>query len=277
MNSENRCRHLPRIRIRSVLVSSVLALGLTTAVFPLIQPTQPASAQSFGERIRGLFDRSRPVGSASGRASGGAVRDSAEECRRQELPTSDDLPSSLGLRALVRDDNYGSTNSPHPVFYFFTSYTNNLGNGETGVAALMLIDDSTYQLFDQPLIVELPETPGIVRVEIPESMPPLQPRRSYRWSLMVICDEQEPSRNPFVEGWIERVNPNAPQEEPNWHEEIDLLVSSRRERSEEWLAFLEIYGLEALVETPVIELPIVDNPEAEPEGLPDFLMESTSN
>lgn len=258
-------------------MGSLLIAGLTAVTLPILAPVQPASAQSVGERIRRLFDRSRPQGSASGRSDGGAVRD--EGCRREELSSSADAPSSFGLRALVRDDNHGTTNSPYPVFYFFTSYTNDLGNGGGGVAELMMIDDSQYQLFDQPLRVQLPENPGIVRVEVPENMPPLQPRRSYQWSLMVMCNEQEPSKNPFVNGWIERVNPNASEETPNWHEAIDELVTLRRDRTDEWLAFLEIYGLEALVDTPVMELPVIDSSEAgsSEEELPDFLTAPTEN
>jgi len=261
-----------RTRLQRTVVGLLLTLGLATAILPILTPPQPASAQSIGERIRRLFDRSRPQGSASGRASGGAVRD--EGCRREDASSSVDVPSSFGLRALVRDDNHGTTNSLHPVFYFFTSYTSDLGNGEGGVAELMMIDDSQYQLFDQPLRVQLPENPGIVRVEVPDSMPPLQPRRSYQWSLMVVCNEQEPSKNPFVSGWIERVNPNVEDEAPNWHEAVDELARTRRDRTDEWLTFLEIYGLEALVEAPVVELPVVN--DVEEEGLPDFLTQPSN-
>lgn len=254
--------------LRRIALSSLLAVGLTSMTLPLLAPLQPATGQSFGERIRRLFDRRRSEGAASGRASGGAVRD-ATCMRNEDSALVASLPSSLGLRAIVRDDNYGTTDSPRPVFYFFTSYTDDIGDGsQGGFAQLMLIDESQYQLFDEPLIVELPENPGIVRVEIPESMPPLQPRRSYNWSFEIICDSTELSRNPFVTGWVERLSLDAPDDEPTWHEAVDELVETRRERKQEWLAFLEIYGLEALVDAPIVELTVVDAPRL-PEESPD--------
>ncbi|MGB3495729.1 MAG: DUF928 domain-containing protein [Elainellaceae cyanobacterium] len=254
--------------LKRIVIGSLLTLGLTATAWPILYPMQPASAQSIGERIRRLFDTSRPEGSASGRANGGAVRDA--RCGSEEIATASDAPSSSGLRALVREDNYGTATSSHPVFYFFTSYTNDLGgSNEAGVAELALADESGYELYGDALLrVRLPEHPAIIRIEIPENMPPLQPRRSYKWNLTVLCDEQERSRNPFVEGWVERVNPDVPTEEPNWHEEVDELAKMRRERTDEWLAFLEIYGLEALIDTPVIDLPVI---ESEEEELPDFL------
>jgi|GEM_PF-1110491 len=61
----------------------------------------------------------------------------------------------------------------------------------------------------------LPQSPGILRFDLNEAaadMPPaipLQPGQYYTWMVSLVCQPDDPSGNPFVQGLIQRVVPDT--------------------------------------------------------------------
>ena len=46
---------------------------------------------------------------------------------------------------------------------------------------------------------------GFFALTLPETVPPLEVGKHYRWTVSILCSRQHPSQNPFTQAWIERI------------------------------------------------------------------------
>lgn len=235
---------------KSVLIL-ILSAVLSLSVLPFDSP--PAQAQSVGERIVNLFRRERKQGSPSGRARGTAVRD--EFCFSG---------TSQPLTALVSAENLETTVAEYPTFWFYLPWR----RSETQ-ARFVLFDQNQRLVLDQTMA--LPDAPGIVSVKLPETKPPLAVGKQYKWYFQVLCDEQERSRNPWVSGWVERVEASSElvrqletlpeSEQYRAYLEHDIsqdaltqLALYRSVHAEAWMSLLDYFKLEEVADAAVTQL-----------------------
>lgn len=195
---------------------SILILTLSTLMLPVLPIHAPqAQAASIGERIRNLFTRERKEGRATGRSRGGAVRD--ESCIS---------PMGEPLTALIPENHLGTTVAAHPTFWFYIPSI----RSETDIKARFVMLDENQRPVLNPLIeTELPDASGIVSLKLPETEQPLEVGKRYKWYFQVLCDASEPSQNPWVSGWVERVEAS-----PELVRQLETLPES-----EQYLAFVE--------------------------------------
>jgi hypothetical protein len=107
--------------------------------------------------------------------------------------------SSAGLVKGI-ENAMALTISAYPTFWF---YVPDELQGKD-FAEFMLQDEKEEDIFDRPIQVEL-KTSGIISFKLPSREKPLEPNKPYHWFFSVICDFQRPSRNPSIEGWVERI------------------------------------------------------------------------
>ncbi|MBE9128189.1 MULTISPECIES: DUF928 domain-containing protein [unclassified Coleofasciculus] len=133
------------------------------------------------------------------------------------------------------------TVSEYPIFWF---YIPNLPpNLDYSKLEFMLQDNKNNDIFDEPFRLDLDGISGIVGLRIP-STHGLKIEKLYHWYLSIICDPRRPSRNPNVDGWVQRVALTDERErqlqvakprkrveiyakESIWHETLTLLATSR--------------------------------------------------
>lgn len=242
---------------------SILILTLSTLLLPLLPIYAPqAQAQSVGERIMNLFRRERKQGRASGRARGGAIRDTS--C----VPLG-----SKPLTALVPENEPGTTIAAHPTFWFYLP----VGRSEQATQAeFMLVDENQRPVIEQPLKMALPDSPGIVSVKLPETEQPLEVGKQYKWYFSIICDERELSRNSEVWGEVKRVEasselvrqletlPESQQyrafvEQGISQEALTQLALHRSIYSDDWMKLLKYFELEDVADAAIVQL----NPSSE--------------
>lgn len=134
-----------------------------------------------------------------------------------------DLPKTSRL-------NYvgGETTEASPTFWFYVPYTRSKSEG---TARFMLLDEFRKPVFENPINLTLGESPGIISVSLPPQSS-LQTGKPYFWYFSVICDLDRPSRNPSVNGWIQRV-PSKPGiadgQDTVWYDALNTLASARRQ------------------------------------------------
>ncbi|MGM3305138.1 DUF928 domain-containing protein [Anabaena sp. WFMT] len=87
-----------------------------------------------------------------------------------------------------------------PTLWFYIPYTYDPKLQLEYVKLTLLKEDKT-PVTKKPIYFQLPKQPGIAQVQLPIS---LEPNKPYQWFFSVVCDENKPSRNPGVTGWIER-------------------------------------------------------------------------
>ena len=191
----------------------------------------------------------------SGERGGGASRGNC--------PVSD-----RPLTALVPKINLGLTTESHPTFWFYIPDE----MASVDEAKFTLLDDENNPIIYE-LSIELSETSGFVSVSLPDTATPLEVDRKYHWFFDLQCDEDEPSKNPTVDGWIQRVEPNPTlaselEETPDtedyviyanhgiWFDALTGLIQQYRTQAEnpileaDWLALLEAACLEEISATP---------------------------
>lgn len=157
---------------------------------PVLAQSQPSS--SLAEKIKRFFFGDRPGGAPSGRLRGGAVRGRCPGLAQQEIT------------ALVPATNKGvpfveQTIAERPTFWFYVPYSpvSQLN------AEFVLLDEQEENVYSA--VFPLNQKSGIVELQLPKIMPPLQQGNKYRWVFSAICNPQNRAADAIVHGWIERV------------------------------------------------------------------------
>ena len=190
---------------------------------------------------------------------------------RGDCPVDADLPA---LSQLVGNVGLDKTVSDRPSFWVYTPYTQ--ADVSDGTFLLQTGDIEVYQQK-----VQLPETPGIVEILLPETIAPLAVGQSYRWYFEVTCPHSNPTEAAApatVTGVVERVVPSgslaselataqsvleraaAYAENGVWYDTLATLAQMRRnapedtELTEIWQAMLRdpVVGLADWSDVPII-------------------------
>ncbi len=105
------------------------------------------------------------------------------------------------LMPLTPVDGFSATTSNSPTFFWYVPPTS------AQMAEFALLDSNDSQLYKAT--IALPRTAGIVSFTIPEKVTNsvLKTSQDFYWQFTVICDPSNPSRNPFVEGVVQRIQP----------------------------------------------------------------------
>ncbi|QZZ21285.1 DUF928 domain-containing protein [Leptothermofonsia sichuanensis E412] len=160
-----------------------LFLGLLMCSLPLV-----AMATEFKPPRRGI----------PGRREGGGTRD-AFICVETK---------PANLTALMPQTNFGLTTAAYPRFFWYMPQT------RAKFAAFSLYESSENQE-DKSLVYtttfSISGTPGIASLTLPHqaTLPPLAVGKDHRWSVAIICNPNDRRRDVLVEGWVQRITPDA--------------------------------------------------------------------
>ncbi|MDJ0844373.1 DUF928 domain-containing protein [Crocosphaera sp.] len=236
------------------LLLSLMVLGVVCPLLPVLSsPVFNASLISLNFPDTG--DRGAPKKSA-----GGGTRSDDHTC----LTNEDNEPPLVAL--MPNRENKAKTATNTPTFYGYIP-TTTATEGE-----FVLVDENNEEVHYTRFA--LPETPGIMKLEIPETVS-LQPG-NYSWSLMVICDSRYRNRDKYVEGSLEYVAStpgleNQIKDKPSlekaevyanaslWFETLDTVAKIREKKPQEWQQLLDSVGLGMLAEVPMIDCCRPDN------------------
>ena len=109
--------------------------------------------------------------------------------------------NNKNLTALVAAQGDAVTISDSPTFLFFVPYV----SSNPLYARFSLQDDKRSNVI-KPILIQLPRIPGVVKVKV--NLPStLEKNKSYRWSFAVICDPEDESNNPGVDGGFMKIIP----------------------------------------------------------------------
>jgi hypothetical protein len=109
------------------------------------------------------------------------------------------LTSAPEIRALV-PDHVGQTTSAQPNLYW---YLDEAMNGDV-VLELTLVDEGSIDpILDRTL--ERPTGAGLQRVRLSDLGISLEPGQEYQWSVAVVPDPTDHSKDVITAGWVERV------------------------------------------------------------------------
>lgn len=113
------------------------------------------------------------------------------------------------ITLIVPEDHIPLTISSHPTFWLHLSQELSFSLRFT------LLEPGHKPIYSQELSLD---KSGFIALTLPESVPPLEIGKQYRWSVSILCDPQKPSQNVFTQAWIERVS--VPQQKVEEKEEL---------------------------------------------------------
>ncbi|NJR52564.1 MAG: DUF928 domain-containing protein [Leptolyngbyaceae cyanobacterium CSU_1_3] len=168
------------------------ALLLLTCSPPLqARPTPAKPAQKRPPQpIRFVPPTPPDPGEPGGRGQGGGSRG---ECR----PYSDISP-------LVPQSNWGRTTIDRPTLWFHAPQ-----GLASGVAIEWVLRDDANQPLYKTTFRTPKTSPGVVSLSLPATAPPLRVSQTYRWTVFIYCNPEEPDQPVTLRGRIQRVAPSA--------------------------------------------------------------------
>jgi hypothetical protein len=112
------------------------------------------------------------------------------------------LQEGKSLMPMIPADAFGTTASDSPTWFWYVPATT------ARTAELRLLDSNDNNLYTTTF--KLTGSPGMVGFTLPRNAlsKPLEVGESYRWQFTVLCNVEEPSKNPFVEGTLQKVTLN---------------------------------------------------------------------
>lgn len=108
-------------------------------------------------------------------------------------------PTDPPLTALIPETNWGKTVAERPSFWFYVPYSPQ----QAPAGEFVLQSEQGNDVYRTA--VTLPQTPGIINLNIPSTVAPLEINKSYRWYFKLYCQPQQASTPIFVEGWVQRI------------------------------------------------------------------------
>lgn len=193
--------------------------------------------------------------------NGGATRQIPDQC----VTTSS---SAVSITPTSSDRQPAFTVAAHPTFFVYVPPT-------TAATATFSLQDTKREIHYQAPIA-LPKTGGILSVELPQSAPPLEIGKTYKWYVEIHCSSAFDPDNPIVESAIQRTTPSedltqqlrhsqTPIEQASaysqsyiWYETLGTLAKARKISPEDeilaqnWEELLTSIGLGSLSSQPLL-------------------------
>ena len=242
---------------------TILGLGIILGVLNPTLNTNATITPSNVSEITSELEVSVKFPSGDGRR-GGPSR-TAGAGRRSGIPAGELCvdTSKPRLTVLMPKNNIGTTIAPNPTMAWF------IPEHKAREAELVIVDrDLREEVYFASF--QLPEGENIVKFELPKELK-LKSGTNYSWSLSMVCDYQDRSKDEVVRGLLERTELNESlevqlEEQQDldkvevyananaWNETLLSILSLREKHPQEWREFLTSVELGDLAEFPIVEI-----------------------
>lgn len=118
------------------------------------------------------------------------------------------------VKLLAPTDHIGQTTSGHPSFFWYVS-----GSSRFPIEFALFERGVAKPIFVQQMSVK---QAGIIKLEMPQNLPQLQPGKDYRWSISIVQFPTMISLNPISQSFVTRVNLTSDQAK-----QLNSITSSR--------------------------------------------------
>jgi len=175
----------------------------TTATTHLLKQAQLRQQHVFRRQLRFSIDLSTP---SRFTVSYGVPEAECPYQGRDREHVSRYQADAIGMTVLQpilnRHIRIESTLATHPTVFLYIPPT--------------WVTSAAFQFFDEndrsfEATIPLSAEGGVIGIRIPADTPALEINQTYDWSLMLNCDEYDPSGNPWVKGAIQRIELNSTQ------------------------------------------------------------------
>jgi Domain of Unknown Function (DUF928) len=197
---------------KTLTIATVFTLTITN----LLVVSAPTFSATPTEKSSIRSQKRLPVPPPSGRPGRKAGGGSRGQCPKVEIGATAIVPLAEATSILER-----------PVLWFYSPYT------ETTPTAKFTLEQDGRSIAP-PIVLQLPKTPGFVRVQLPET---LMLNQSYKWFLAIDCSSKNTNSGSLqppieLEGKLQRVSLNPPDRQKiadlstNLQAQVDLYIAN---------------------------------------------------
>ena len=162
-----------------------------------VPPADNAAPQgSTGGASRGLFDGPETAVAAN------SGNDRSNIYGEMILPTGSSAATSM--LAVLPESFYGTTLEARPTILVYVPASN------ADAAVFSLKNEAKETVYN--MAISIPESGGVVAIEMPAEAPELKVSEYYQWYVAVQLDGELTPASPYVDGWIKRIEPSADME-----------------------------------------------------------------
>lgn len=240
-------------RIKFLRIWLIATMGVALVGVPLI-----AIAQQY----------TPPRRSIPGRREGAGTRFPGDTCLIGQKP----------LTALIPTNNFGTTTVKTPTLLWYVPET------KAKTAEVRLVDQGDRALYTATIALD--NVPGIVRMQLPDRVATqMELNKEYQWQFSLTCTPNDPSKNPFVEGVVQRIpiDPSLskalkavsnPRDRATvyakagvWHDAIATLATQRclnptdATLQTSWKTLLQSVKLETFADAPLLRCGVIGKGE----------------
>ncbi|MBD2202496.1 DUF928 domain-containing protein [Calothrix sp. FACHB-1219] len=160
-------------------------------------PGKGTPQQAVGGASRGELFTPAPGKGTPQQTAGGAARVGTYYLNPSDVGAA----GPAALIALLPENFYGTTVSERPTILVYVP----VSNAEAAVFSLKDEAGNTqYQM-----TIPVAQTAGVIAVKLPADAPALAVGKNYHWFLAIKVDGQLSPSTPYVDGWIQRIQPSA--------------------------------------------------------------------
>ncbi|MEH1988723.1 DUF928 domain-containing protein [Nostoc sp.] len=116
-------------------------------------------------------------------------------------PSITNTTQPTALIALLPQNFYGTTVSERPTILVYIPASN-------AQEAVFSLKDEVGNMQHQ-MNISVPEKTGVIAIKLPANAPALAVGKNYQWFLALKVDGQLSPSTPYVDGWIQRIQPSA--------------------------------------------------------------------
>ncbi|MEH2247744.1 DUF928 domain-containing protein [Nostoc sp.] len=160
-------------------------------------PGKGAPRQATGGASRGNLFTPTPGKGAPQQATGGASRVGTYYLNPSTVSTTE----PAALIALLPQSFYGTTVSERPTILVYLPASN-------AQEAVFSLKDEAGNMQHQMNIPVAGKT-GVIAIKLPANAPALTVGKNYQWFLALKVDGQLSPSTPYVDGWVQRIQPSA--------------------------------------------------------------------
>ncbi|QIR40895.1 DUF928 domain-containing protein [Tolypothrix sp. PCC 7910] len=155
-------------------------------------PRQATGGASRGDLFTPVSGKGTPQ-----QAAGGASRVGTYELN----PSTVAATGPAALIALLPESFYGTTLSERPTILVYIPASN------AAEAVFSLKDEAGNTQYQ--MTIPVVDKSGVIAVQLPADAPALAVNKNYHWFLALKVDGELSPSTPYVDGWIQRIQPNA--------------------------------------------------------------------
>lgn len=247
------------IQVLSVGLSLKLILIASLPIRVQAQSIDRNSDNSFPSNVMARVTFDPPGNGKPNDTVGGASRDAG-------ICPQDAVNPGPSVTPVMPSNHQALTVAEHPTFFVYIPQTS------AQKALFVLRDDNEDYYYKTTL--PMPSKAGVVSFKLPADAPALKSGKNYKWSFVLMCSAEIRPDSPWVEGQIQRIEPNStngtldnlsPLERAAvygkngiWYDTLASLAEERRSQPEnstlaaDWENLLKSVGLGAIANQPLL-------------------------